>query len=60
MRGCVMNGEPVPDLAADFLTKRIGQGFAVVRVEIVHDQVNRLGSRVLHRHFAGEPRELKG
>jgi hypothetical protein len=31
-----------------------------VRVEIVHDQVNRLGSRVLHRHFAGEPRELKG
>ena len=35
-----MNGEPVPDLAADFLTKRIGQGFALVRVEIVHDQVN--------------------
>jgi hypothetical protein len=54
-----MNGEPIPDLATDFLTKHIGQGFALVRVEIVHDQVNRRGSRVLHGYFAGEPRELK-
>ena len=45
---------------ADLLTKRIGQRLAMVRVEVVHDKVNRLGGRVLHRHLAGEPRELKG
>ena len=55
-----MNGEPIPDLAAEFLTKRVGQGLALVRVEIVHNQVNRRGGRVLHCYFAGEPRELKG
>ena len=60
MSGCVMNGKPIPDLAAEFLTKRVGQGLALVRVEIVHDQVNRRGGRVLHCYFAGEPRELKG
>ena len=60
MSGCVMNGEPVPDLAADLLSKGIGQGFAAVRVEIVHHQVNGPGGRVLHRYFAGEPREFKG
>ena len=55
-----MNGEPVPDLAAGFLSKGTGQGFATVRVEIVHHQVNGPGGRVLHRYFAGEPREFKG
>jgi hypothetical protein len=54
-----MNGEPVPDLAADFFSKGIGQGFAAVRVEIVHHQVNGPGVRVLHGYFAGEPSELR-
>jgi hypothetical protein len=40
-----MNGEPVPDLAADLLAKRSGQRLAFVGVEVVHDQVNRLGGR---------------
>ena len=60
MNGRVVNGEPIPDLAADLLTKRIGQRLAIMRVEIVHDQMNRLGCRVLHGHFADEPRQFKG
>ena len=39
-----MNGESIPDLAANFLSKGIGQGFAAVRVEIVHHQVNGPGA----------------
>ena len=60
MLGCVVNSEPAPDLASDFLAEYIGQGFAAVRVEVVHHQVDGLGGRVFHRQVAGEPCELKG
>ena len=59
MLGCVVNSEPVPDLASDFLAEYISQGFAAERVEVVHHQVDGLGGQVLHRQVAGEPCELK-
>ena len=60
MLGCVVNSDPAPDLASDFLAECIGQGFAAVGVEVIHYQVDGLGVGVLHRQVAGEQRELKG
>jgi len=55
----VVNCEPAPDLTADILAEGIRQRFAVMGVEIVHNQMNRLGVGVLHCQVAHESREFK-
>ncbi len=36
MPGRIVNGEPVPDFAASFWAKQVGQRLAAVNVQIVH------------------------
>src|SRR5258708_20999506 len=59
MSRCVMDSESVPYLAANILTKCVRQRFAAVDVEIVHDQMDGVGLRVLHRHITGCQSELE-
>jgi len=58
--GCVVNREAVPDLIANLHTEDVRQRLAAVDVEVVHDQVDGLCLRVLHRQVAGDLCELKG
>ena len=51
MLGCVVNGESVPDFATQFFAVQVGERFARVAAEIVHYQVDRLGSRILAGQF---------
>ena len=59
MLGCVVNRESVPDLIANLHPEDVRQRFAAVDVEVVHDQVDGLCLRVLHRQMAGDLCELK-
>src|SRR5258707_8935877 len=59
MSRCVMDSESVPYLPANILTKCVRQRFAAVDVEIVHDQMDGVGLRVLHRHITGCQSELE-
>jgi hypothetical protein len=60
MLGCVVDSEPSPDLASGFLAEYIGQGFTVVRIEVVHHQVDSVGGRVLHRPVQANRANFRG
>ena len=54
---CVVDAEQVPDIPALLLAEMVGQRFAAVYVEVVHDEVDRLGGGVLPHnmpHHTGE------
>ncbi len=56
LRG-VVYGQPIPNLSALLIAEAVGQRFAAVNVEVIHDEVNRLcGGVLLHDalHYACE------
>jgi hypothetical protein len=55
----VVDGEPIPDFAADFRAQKIRQGFAAMDVQIIHDQMDGLGLHVLCGNFEGHLSELQ-
>src|SRR4030088_264743 len=59
VRGCVVDRKSVPDLAANLLTKCVHQRFAPMDVQVVHDEMDGVGLRVLHRHFTSCQSKLK-
>jgi len=54
----VVHGEPVPNVSTLLLAEVIGQRFTGVYVEVVHNQVNRAGRRVLLHDVPDYTREL--
>ena len=60
MLGCVVDGESAPDLRPDFDAESVDQGLAPVDVEVVQDEMDRGGLRILQRQFANNEGELKG
>ena len=58
--GHEVNGESVPDLAANPHSEGVRQRLAAVDVEVVHDQMDGVRVRVLHRQVAGDLGELEG
>src|ERR1035437_1468287 len=54
-----MNGEAVPDLIADLCPEGIRQRLAAVDVEVIHDEMDGVCLRVLHRQLAGDAGEFE-
>jgi len=55
--GSVMDLQPIPKIAALFLAEVAGQRLAAMDIQVIHDEVNRLGEGVLLNnlpHHAGE------
>ena len=55
----VVNGETVPDFAADVVPEQVCQGFGAMNVEVVQDQVDGGGCRVLESKLEGHFGELE-
>ena len=43
----VVNGESIPDFAADLLAEQVRQRLAPMDVQVVHDEMDRVGVRIL-------------
>jgi hypothetical protein len=56
--GGVVHGEPVPDFAADRLAEKIGEGFTVMAIQVVQDQMDGLRFRLLKGQMADYLSEL--
>ena len=55
----VVNGEPIPDLAANLCAENVRQGLAAVDIQVVYYQMNGLGFRILQGQVEGYLCELK-
>ena len=60
MRGRVVDREALPDPVAGGLAVVVGQRFTVVDVEVIDDQMNCGGVRIILDQMAGNGRELGG
>src|SRR6516225_5233349 len=60
MRVRVVDREAVPDPISRRLAVVVGQGLAVVDVEVIDDQMNRGGVWIVLDQMAGDGRELGG
>lgn len=56
---CSGRCEAVPDFTADLVAEQVGQGFAAMHVEVVQDQVDGRGCRVLESQVEGHFGELE-
>ena len=57
--GRVVNGEPIPDFAADLRAEQVRQWLETMDVQIVHDQMDGFGLGILQGQFKNHLRKLE-
>ena len=59
MGGRVVNGKPIPDLAAELGAVEVRQGLLVVDVQVIHHQMDGLGLRICKGQLGQDLSEFK-